>query len=338
MTLPTLEPAEHVDHQRELASQPVARRAQAWIADRHAFGLTQGRARVVEHVLFLLLRCPAQQIDDALDFERGQAIPSRGAQHGRLVARGQPRQLSRQARRHQAQTQLRLGFGPQPFQECQSPAHPTLMLVQQLRRFHLRQPVFTHQGLHDPGFLQLTRLLTRMVEPEDRRLGRPLIDIDQPHAQRRPPDLSRGRVPLEPIEQFGLAVPPARRHWGQLPIRTERPGHRRLGRRVRQSVATIPRAQLRQGQRPGFDGRDGGQGFSSPTPQREGTGGPGVPEPTRCLLRLGGRSDHPQRSASIQSLKTSRRPRRRRRRATTRRSIPRPSTLPIAGFPIQHVA
>ena len=223
--------------------------------------------------VFLLPRGSAQKIDHALDFDGRQRIPPRRGQDRRLVARGQPRQLTGQARRQQTQTQFRLRLGTQPLQQRQSPTDPTLVLAEQLRRFHLRQSVLAHQGLHDPRFLQLARMPTRPVEPEDRRLRRTLVGFDQTHAQRRPGDRHGGRVALETVEQLGAIVPPARRHRRQLAVTPQRPRHRVLRRRIGQTVAAIRHAQLRHRQRLRLHVRPGPHDAPSPTPPSTGRNG-----------------------------------------------------------------
>ena len=73
------------------------------------------------------------------------------------------------------------------------------------RRLHLRQPVVTHQRLHDPRFLQLPRRPLASIQAQDRRLRRPLVHLQHTHAQRRQPGhLLRRRQTLEAIEQFQL--------------------------------------------------------------------------------------------------------------------------------------
>ena len=96
-------------------------------------------------------------------------------------------------------------------QQGQPTAHPALVLAQQVRRFHLGQAIVSHQRLHDPCFFQLPHRTLISVEPQDRRLRRPLVHVQNTHAQGRPAGhLLRRRQPLEAVEQVQLLAPARR--------------------------------------------------------------------------------------------------------------------------------
>ena len=99
-----------------------------------------------QHERRLLLAGALQQVDHAAHFLGRQRLAPRQRQHRFLVARGQPRQLPRQRRTHQTQTQILFHRHAQLLQQRQPPAHPALVLAQQVRRLHLRQAVVTHQA------------------------------------------------------------------------------------------------------------------------------------------------------------------------------------------------
>jgi hypothetical protein len=52
----------------------------------------------------------------------------------------------------------------QPFDQRQTPAHPTLVPSQQLRHFHLAHAVFAHQSMNDPGFFEFARAAAGTIE------------------------------------------------------------------------------------------------------------------------------------------------------------------------------
>src|SRR6185312_11579947 len=166
-----------------------------------------------------------------------------------------------------------LRFDTQSLQQRQPPTDPTLVLAQQRRRLHLRQPVFANQRLHEPRFLQLARLLTRSIESEDGRLRTTLVGVDQPHAQRRPADRRGRRVTLETVEQLGAIVPPTRRDRRQLAVTRQRPRHRLLRSRIGQPVAAVGHAQLRHGQRHHLGVRPATHDAPSTPPPRTGRNG-----------------------------------------------------------------
>ena len=158
----------------QVPGQPVPRPAQTRITQcrRHALHLRQRLARLGQHERRLLCAGALQQIDHAAHFLRRQGLAPRQRQHRFLVARRQPRQLPRQRRTHQSQTQILFHRHAQLLQQRQPPAHPTLVPAQQVRRFHLRHAIVTHQALHDPRFLQFPHRPLVAVQAQDRRLGR----------------------------------------------------------------------------------------------------------------------------------------------------------------------
>jgi hypothetical protein len=337
MPLPALHAAQQFQQQPQLPSQPIARRAQTRVTHRtgHASGLQQRRTRVLQDQRFLLGSRPTQQLDHPLHLGHRQRRAAGRCQHRRLVAHGQPRQLSRQAHRQHPQTQLTLRLRAQPFQQGQSPTHPALVPAQQLGRRQLRQAVLAHQRLDEPGFLQLLRPTPHAVEPEDGRLGRTLVEVQHAHVQRRPRNLGGCRPPLEAVEQLGPALPPTGRHRRQLSVACQRPGHRRLGGRIGQPVTPVTLAQLLDRQRSGLGVLPVAHAPVLHTPQsRSGNGGPGEPGPTRCQLGSGSREntldDH-----STPARKTSRIGQPCPRRPSSRGTIPPAAPLSVTGFAIQ---
>jgi len=220
VTQPVRHAAQDSRQAAQLSCHAVAARTQTHIAQRrrHSFCLQQRLARLGQDILRLRRPGAAQQVDDAACFHGRQRRPAHRAQQRALVAHGQPRQLPRQARCQQAQTQFRLGLVPQPFQERQPPAHPTLVLPQQLGRLHLRQAILAHQSVHDPRLFQGLRPTPRAVESVHGRLGLRFVRLDHAHTQRAPGQRRRRRPPLETIEQLRLPLPHTHHHWRQLPV------------------------------------------------------------------------------------------------------------------------
>ena len=223
---------------------------------------------------------------------RRQRLTPRQRQHRFLVARGQPRQLPRQRRTHQTQTQILFHRHAQLLQQRQPPAHPTLVLAQQMRRFHLRHAVVTHQRLHDPRFLQFPRRpLVRGSAP-----GSPPWPSRSSTSSTRtlrvvkPRNLPRRRPTLEAVEQFQLLFAHA--------------GHHR--RQAAPSAAAIRPSLPPLPDRPGDNADNAGpdhpappavtlpsfpvhaRTLHAPTLSKKGNGGRKIAfTPARSLLRLG---------------------------------------------------
>jgi hypothetical protein len=118
ITQPVFHVGQGIEQVAQLPGRPVAAGTQAQVANRplHSLRLQQRLARLGQNELLLFRVGATQQVNDAARFGRRQRLATHRDQHSCLVANGQPRQLPRQARCQQAQTQLCLGLIGQPLQ------------------------------------------------------------------------------------------------------------------------------------------------------------------------------------------------------------------------------
>jgi hypothetical protein len=101
--------------------------------------LTQSALRVAENEFDLRTTgATSEQVDHAGRFLSGQAGAPGGRQRFELVARGQPRKLTRHAEGQQPQPQIFLALRRQSFQESQAATDPAFMAAEQFGRFELR--------------------------------------------------------------------------------------------------------------------------------------------------------------------------------------------------------
>jgi len=118
VTQPVRHAAQRVEQVTQLPGHAVAARTQPQVTDRslHPLRLQQRLAGLAQNEMLLFRVGTAQQVDDAACFQRRQRLAPYRGQDRCLVAHGQPRQLPRQARRQQAQSQFGLGLIGQSFQ------------------------------------------------------------------------------------------------------------------------------------------------------------------------------------------------------------------------------
>ncbi|TME25760.1 MAG: hypothetical protein E6I75_27255, partial [Chloroflexi bacterium] len=108
VTQPVRHAAQRVEQVTQLPGHAVAARTQPQVTDRslHPLRLQQRLAGLAQNEMLLFRVGTAQQVDDAACFQRRQRLAPYRGQDRCLVAHGQPRQLPRQARRQQAQSQF----------------------------------------------------------------------------------------------------------------------------------------------------------------------------------------------------------------------------------------
>ena len=140
----------------------------------------------------------------------------------------------------QAHAQFVPRLGPQPLDQRQPPAHPTLVPPQQLRHFHLAHSVFPHQRLNDPGFFQFPRAAAGAIQPVDGGLRRPLVGLHEPGRQMLDLRQAAHRAQaFETVDQFVALLAAAHHHRRQLPIPLQRSRHGAFRFRHVQAIASV---------------------------------------------------------------------------------------------------
>jgi len=213
--------------------------------------LVQRLARLGQQVLLLgPARRRLPQAHQAVQLGGRQPGPAHGRQHLGLVAGRQPYQRPRRRHRPQPQAQVGAGLVGQPLDQGQAPAHPALVLAQQVGDRRLRQAVVADQGVDDPGLFPVTQPLADAVEAVDGGLGGALVGVEQAGVETRQAEDTGRRQALEAVDDLRPLLVAADDHRGQLPPAAQRAGQVGLGLRVGQAVAAVVLAQFAQRARP----------------------------------------------------------------------------------------